>query len=407
MTEPPKRPPSPPQRQKPPLLPEENAKRDTQPLRPVQTSRRGSYVIMLLLALIALSLAFFGVAGVILYRPGLVGLESTANVAQTEISFEGTRMALGATADALGATAQFSADVAFSNESTRAALDNRQMMLEQAETQSVLDAQATQTAVAIANAQQATRAAVDFQSTQAAFQQAATQAELAYQGTQAALRQEATAVALGFATDAPSAQDILTQTPPPTLTAVPLFRDGFESGLQTQLWDFSAPQDWTLSRNGTLVAERSGAWLLTQMNDLREYAFEVALQPLQGAQFAADYHLLLNVNAAPQSPNGLAVRISYDGSRVTAVGLHLFSLADLYSGDGLLNRPLTAVQAQQVNLPPDTTIRARAELRGQRLIVVVNERLALDVALEMQPQPGAVGLQVPRGAGITRVTLLP
>ena len=406
MTERPKRPPPPPQRQKPPLLPEQNTKRDTQPVRPV-TSKRGSFVIILLLALIALSLAFFGVAGVILYRPGLVGLETRANVAQTRISFEGTRMALGATADSLGATALFSADMAFNNESTRAALDNRQMMIEQAETQSVLDAQATQTAVAIANAQQATRAAVDFQSTQVAFEQAATQAELAYQGTQAALRQQATAVALGFATNAPSAQDILTQTPPPTLTAVPLFRDGFESGLQTQLWNFSSPQDWTLGDQGVLIAERSGAWMLTQVNNLRDYAFEVELQPLQGAQFAADYHLLLNVQSGPQSPNGLAVRLSYNGSRVTAVGLHVFSLADLSSGDGLLNRQLTTVQSQQVNLAPDATIRVRAELRGQHLVVVVNEQLGLDVTLNAQPLPGAVGLQVPRGAGIKRVTLLP
>lgn len=390
---------------KPPLLPEEDSARKTQPT-PALHSRRG-YVISLLLALILLSIAFFSTAIIILNKPGLVGLEARADIALTETSFEGTRTALQSTANALGATAQFNAGQVFSIDSTRAALNNRQSMLEQAETQSVLDTQATQTAIAIANAQQATSAALDFQATQAAFDVAATQVELAYQGTQAALNRDATAAALGFATDAPSGQDILTQTPPPTITAQPLFTDGFDAGLSGSLWEFSAVQDWSLSDEGALVADRSGAWLLTQLEDLDNYIFEVELLPLQGASLAADYHLLLNVQAEPQAPNGIALRLSYDGERVTAAGLHYFALEDLFNDDGLLNRPLTTIQSQQVNLPADEHIRAKVELREGRIVAIINEELVLDVTLDEVPSPGSVGLQVPQGAGIVRVALLP
>jgi hypothetical protein len=291
------------------------------------------------------------------------------------------------------------------NEATAAALDNRQLQLERAATQAALDGQATQTTVAFANVQQATAAALDFQVTQAAFDRIATQVELEYQGTRAALSRDATAAALGFATQPPG--DILTQTPPSTFTPVPLFTDGFARGVDAALWEVSAPADWSLSTDGVLTARHSGAWMLTQLHDLRNYAVEVDLQPLQGLGLIADYYLLLNVQDDPLAPGALALRLSYDGERLTAAGLYHFTRREMTEAAGLINRALPAVESVQINIPPDERLNIRAEHRDSRVMVIVNGFLLLDLTLDTPPQAGAVGLQVPVGTRVERVRLLP
>lgn len=369
------------------------------------------------LGLIILAGGFFGGAALILYRPDLLDLEARGNIAQTQAVFEQTAIALEGTADAvqtaadglnvtannLELTAQFNSGQSFDNDSTQVALDNAAIQLEQASTQAALDVQATETSVAIANAQQATEAAVAFQNTQVAFDRAATQAELAYQGTQAALNRDATAVALGFATEAAPAEDILPSLPPPTITAQPLFTDGFESGLNDTRWTFSAVQDWTITADATLQSERSSAWLLTQNNDFTAYTMEVELIPLTGPNLAADYHLLLNVQGINDAgPDGVALRISYDGDRVTAVGLHNVELEEIYLENGLLNRPLPALISQQVNAPATATILVTVEVNAGQVRVWIDRNNLIDTPLELPPS-GALGVQVPVGAAISRV----
>ena len=398
---------------KPPLLPEQPRARDTQPtrrVRPLVTYRRGSWII-LWLALIILSISFFGSAWLVLNRPDLLELERQADIQQTQAVFDRTAIALDATAQAvqvaangLELTAQFNASQSFDNDSTRVALDNAAFQLEQAGTQAALDAQATQTTVAIVNAQGATQAAVDFQNTQVAFDRAATQVELAYQGTQAALNRDATAAALGFATEAPPAQDVLPSLPPPTLTAQPLFTDGFDAGLDNTRWDVSAIEDWTLTADGALQSERSGGWLLTQQADFSTYSLNVELLPRTGAGLGADYHILLNAGSNPDGPDGVAVRVSYDGTRVTAVGLHPFSLEQVYLENGLLNRPLAAITSQQVEIPAAETIALTIDVNQGQIQVWVDRINVIDTALEAQP-PGSIGVQVPVGAAIAGIAL--
>ena len=407
-------------RRRPPTgLPEESSKQDTQPVKP---QRRRRFGCLLWLALVLLSIGFVSTVGLLLYRPDVVGLAAEEDLSGTGIVFDSTADSLRSTAQALGSmseslqqtrialeiTAQYNVSRDFDFDSTRVALDNRQFAVQQTGTQAVRDLQATETTVAIVNAQQGTQAVLDFRNTQTAFDRAATQAELSYQGTQAALNQEATAAVLGFATEAPPAEDVLTQTPPPTLTQQPLFTDGFGGGLNETRWSFSAVEDWSLQGEaGRLVAQRNAAWLLSQRNDLSGYVLETTLLPVTGVGVAADYHLLLNVHGTEQTPNGYAIRLRYDGTRVTTVGLYLFSLDDLFTGEGLLNRPLSALQSTQLELAPAQQINVRAEVRDNQIVAVVNERLALNILLDNVPIPGAVGVQIPTGAAIDRIVVRP
>lgn len=385
----------------------------TQETRRVIRRRRGCMWMMGLLILL-LSVGFAGISTVVLFRPDVVGLALNGDVTATAVSLGRTAQALEATQDTLITRAAniASTDAAFvarsfDQESTQAALENYESLLYRLATQDARDAIATQTTVAIANAQQATQAALEFEATQAAFDRIATQVELEYQGTQAALNREATAAVLGFSTRAPAGQDIQTQTVEPTITAQPLFTDGFQGGLQAGLWQFGASADWTLAGDDTLAASRNGSWLLTRNNNLRDYTLNVSLSPLVGTGFAADYFILLNIQPEMDANGGLAVRLSYDGERLTAVGLYRIRRADILDDLGLFDSisGMAALQAVQTSIAPDPMLDVRVSVNEGRVTVTTNGVLSLDVPLDSAPLPGAVGLQVPEGARLREVTL--
>ena len=377
---------------------DESYKADTQESEVIPRQRRRCLWLWMIVLLLTAILA----AGVmiVLYEPEIFGMGLTGDLTATAQSFRRTE-------DALNSTAQFYAGLEIANVSTIAALDNRQRQLEQSETQAALDFHATRTAVAIANAQQATRAALDFEGTQSAFDRAATQVELDYRGTQAAINRNATTIALGFATEAPSANDVLSQTPPPTLTGVPLFDDGFNAGVSASLWQFGSVEDWSLSDEGFLTARRSGAWLLARARTLEGYALDVEIRPLTGPGLAADYYILLNVQDSPDTPGGIALRLSYDDDRLIAAGLFRFTHSQVFDDVGLLDAGLEAIRAVQVNIPPAEILNIRVEWRDRRLMAVVNWNLALDITLVETAPSGAVGIQVPVGTQIRRIALYP
>ncbi|GAB4516139.1 MAG: hypothetical protein OHK0046_20900 [Anaerolineae bacterium] len=385
----------------PSLLPDE-----TQETRRAPGRRAGAGLAMwLVLLLLTFTLASLTI--ILLYRPDVIGLALAEDVESTRAALQQQGEANAATSAALAQTAEYFMGESFNQESTRAALDNREAVLQQEATQSALDIIATETNIALSNAQQATEAAIDFENTQVAFDRLATQAELAYQGTQAALNREATAAVLGFATRAPSGEDLLSQTPPPTLTAAPLFEDTFAEGVISAVWQVDSVADWSLNTVGLLQALRTGAYLLTQLNSLQDYRFEVSLIPVQGANAAADYYLLLNVPSDASAAGGLALRLSYNGDRLTAAGLYRLTRAQITQDMGLYMHNLDAIQAVQVNAGSVTELAVRAEVRDGRVVVVVNDALLLDVMLDSVPPAGAVGLQVPAGTQLQRVNLTP
>lgn len=383
--------------QRPPLVPAD---------RPAQAAdrrqRRGALAMLAATAAL-LSVTLIGGVATLIYRPDAVGLAAQEDSRATEAAFAATRESLETQAGGLALTVDANAAQALANASTAEALESQQAQVAAEGTQAALDAQATQTRIAANNAQQATNAALAFEGTRAAFDRMATQVELEYQGTQAALNREATAVALGFATLAPSGQDILSQTPPPTLTAIPLFTDGSAATLSGAVWDYQQVDDWMLDPAGRLVARRSGAWLLTR-DSFQDYALTARLRPVAGPGLAADYYVLLGI---PADGPGLALRLSYSGERLTAAGLYRVTRAQVLNVVDLFAGQLSAVQAIQVDDAPADQLSVRVDRRGGRVMVVVNERLLLDVTLDDTPAPGALGLQVPVGTQIEHIGLLP
>ena len=368
------------QKRKPPLLPEESNNRKTQPI--PKTRRRFSWMLWLMILLLAVTLG--GVTTIILYEPELFGMGLTGDLTVTHA-------ALSNRVQDVELSAQAISQLEFEVHSTQAALDNRQLLIDQRETQSALDIQATQTGVAIANAQQATRAALDFQGTQIAFNRQATQVELDYQGTQAALSRDATAVALGFATEAPNAQ--LTATPSPTYTAVPFFTDGFAQGIDGGLWRFGDAADWRVT-DGELLALRTGSWLLTQVNDLSDYTLQVDLTTLTSP---ADYFIILN------SIEGLAIRLTHNGERLTGAGLYRFTLDQLLNESGLIGRTITPLQASQVTIDPSVDLNIQVMLNGRNVTAIVNGSTVIEATLAGDPLSGAAGVQLPVNARLRRI----
>lgn len=394
----------PPKPKRPPLiLPEQSppgSQDDTQPRKKkrvyVINRRRRGFIVAMWMTLMLLAFTLATVTTVVVNRPEVIGLAQEIDLTRTASVIDRTAIALDTTAESLRGQG-------FANDSTAAALDNRQAVLVQQETQSSRDISATGTAIAFDNARQATSAALDFRATQSAFEAQATRVELDYRGTQAALAQEATTVALGFATNAPSAPNPLSLTPSATLTQRPLLEDGFASGVNGGLWRLGDAADWALD-GGTLTARRSGAWLLTQLTSLTEYTFELTILPLAGAEFAADYFVLVNV---PAGSPGVALRLSYNGSRLNAAGLYAFTVPQLLDADGLLNERLDTIQAVQVDVSASESLAVRVEVRDDRLIAVTNGAIILDVVLDAPLLPGSVGLQLPENAGIERAVLSP
>lgn len=369
------------QKRKPPLLPEESSSRKTRPIIP---PKRRRFTWMLWLMILLLSITLGGLTTVILYEPELLGMGLTGDLTVTHAALDGRVQDVELSAQAIS-------QLEFEVQSTQAALDNRQTLLDQRETQSALDIQATQTTVAIANAQQATRAALDFQGTQIAFNRQATQVELDYQGTQAALSRDATAVALGFATQAPNAQ--FTASPTPTLTAEPFFSEGFAQGVEGGLWQFGDAADWRVD-DGELVAQRTGAWMLTQVNDLADYTLQVDLTTLT---IPADYFIIVN------SIDGLAIRLTHNGERLTGAGLYRFTLDQLLNDSGLIGRTISPLQATQVNIGAGTDLSVQVTVSGRELIATVNGETVIDATLSSDPLSGAAGVQLPVDARLRRI----
>lgn len=398
---------------------------DTRPNRGASERENGLPCALWLLVLMLL-LVIASLAGIILYRPEVVGLGAITDLTQTQVGFVGTTESLAGTARALEGGAATNAQAAFENETTRAAnaitqtaLADRQQAFDQQATQSALDQQATQTAVFAANAQQTTANAIAYQQTQAAYDQTqaavnvtgtqaalqATQSAFQFQGTQAAINQNATAVALGFATPTPAPVDFLSETPAPP----PLLDERFAEGFREGTWTYSAVADWRFAEaDGALTAAGVTNWLMTQQADFQNYTFDVDLTVLQGAGLISFNYLLLNIPAEPNAPGGLALELAYDGTRLTAVGLYRVTRAQLLEQEFLSARALDAVQAVQVvDGPLATETAVRVEVRAGRIAAAVGGQVIFDLTLDAALTPGAVGIYVPVGSQVRRLTVRP
>lgn len=363
--------------------------------------RRGASVAMWV-TLVLLSLTLVTVTGIILYRPTILGVEAGDDLTATAVEISRTESALDVTAVYLNTFVDAIQMTGEALDERSSSLLQRGAELDQRETQSALNAIATQTAVAAANAQRATQAALEFENTQTAFDRMATQVELDYQGTQAALNRDATAVALGFATNAAPAEDVLTQTPTPTQNAIPLFDEGSSLGSTAAIWRFSDAVDWDLGSGGALVAQRTGAWLLTESTVFTDY--ELTLTLAQTANIATEFFVLLNI---PENGDGFALRLSHNGTRITAAGLFAANLDQITGENGLFGMNLTAIRAVQVGQETGPELNLTISTRNGRVQVQEGGTVVLDISLDTPPPAGAVGVQIAAGSEVRLVTLLP
>lgn len=366
---------------KPPLLPQETPPRRTwfRLWRPVMSV----FGLLSMMAAIAL---------LVMVQSGVIGITTPINATQTAAAF-------GATVDAINQTAIAQGDREFDIENTSAALDAQSLLIDQRETQSAQNFSATETRAAVVNAQQATAAALDFQGTQIAFAQEATRVELNYRGTQAALNQNATAAALGFATQAqPAPEDAV--SPTPTDDRRPLFAENFTEGISGATWRPDMPDAWLMA-DGAIIARRDGAWLLTQISTLTDYTLDIDMRPTPDT--GADYFIAVNVPVATAG-DGLVLRLTYNGTRITAAGLYEVDAASWLVGNSGLGRAIIAVQLP--DSPPVATFPLVVTVRGTTFTATLGDDFTLLEATLDAPLPaGAVGVRVPQGTTLSRVVV--
>lgn len=380
------------QRAKPTQPMQTPSNRQSAPPRRIKRQRRRASASMTILALI-LAVTLIGVTTVILYDPDLIGLAEKEDLALTEISFMNTASALVLTSDSLNATGVSNAQRALDIDSTMSSFNI-------ANTQSARDTQATQTSVANSNAQQATQSAIEFQATQAEFERAATQSELNYQSTQAFLNQNATAVALGFAT-APANNSGNSNSAQTTLATPPPFSEGFTQELDSGLWTLSAPTDWRLADRGDMIAQRNGAWLLTQRTDLRDYALDITFQPPVVAE--SYQHILLNMSEAG---GGITLELYFVGNRLSAVSIYQINYAQINASQFLTAQERTLIQGVVTDTPIGETVNVQVDVRNGRFGIFIDERAIMDIILDVPLSTGAVGVYVTQNSRVEHVAIL-
>lgn len=335
-------------------------------------------------------------------------------VVQATLEFEAAVLAVDATnaANNLAATERANAaqatGAAVSAASTQAALNGTAIALDQrlqqvvfSETQSALDAVATQTQVSVANAQQATQSADSFALTGTAFAEQATRVEQDFQGTEAALNRDATAVALAFATDAPGS-DTDSNEPQATQDAFPFRQDGGAVAASGDLWRLDDIGAWGIAPSGGLLARQSASYLLSQADDLRAFSLEATINPGD----SGDVFVMLALPPDETLP-GIAARVRRVDGGAWTITLIRFDRATLLSDQGITGNGAGVLATSGVAIPLDTdgTLDIAISYVTGRLIVQLEGVLMLDTTVDPTPAPGAAGVQVAGNMEISRITL--
>ncbi len=361
------------------------------PTPPPKRKRGFRWMMWLLLAMLTLGLGT-GTA-VLVARPDVYGLEFRGNLTLTAGAFANT-------ASALDMTARANAQTARDNLATATLLAGQAGDVMAQQTGIAQDQFNTQTAVAIANMQQATQAAIHFQNTQTAANQQATQVALDFAMTQAAINQQATQNALAFSTQIASIPTPITPTITPIPTNTPSLQDGFIGGVDASQWRFASVADWGFHSGGGLIANRDGAWLITQQSDYSQYRFDALIQPVG----AGEYWFILNIGA---NGDNLAVRFAYDGAQITGVSIVTFVIDDFLSPTGLLARNLPQVISLPLTIAKTRqNIAFSLAVNPQTITIMVDAATALTYTLDVPISPGAVGIQLPNRTILETILVL-
>lgn len=388
---------------------------DTRPSAPFRsplrnlTSLWGCLFVFLLIAFGA----SLGLAGAVFVGPSLLGYDRTATAlldeaqrlaaTDAELSVQAGNLRATGTQQALGRVA------------TDSALNNLAALVGQTATQSVQNVQATRTADAARDAAQRTQIALDYQATQNQLSRNATQVELDFRQTQAALPAgvalTATPGSFGAQAAPPPTATSLPPTTAPTLTLPPsvipppsdtpsptvqpfAINADFSGGIPASGWQVSAADDWAQNQ-----AARDGAWVLSERSVRVPATFEVTYRP--AAALSKSYALLFAVDES----GGLALIVDTDSLDIASIGLYAFERAQL-DDEPFEPQDLTPVRVRDFQRSVEGQARLTLSVTQTQVFVVLDGVSVLSASLPLERQVGAVGVQFPQDARLSRVVVI-
>ena len=326
--------------------------------------------------LVALVLIVSVIALFFVFAPDIVnsmwGIDSTLSALQFQ-------------SDSLQLTAQYQNEYMLNLQETQAFLNNNESLLDQTATQNAVNIVATQTAQANLSIQESTQAAFSYSQTQAALNQLA---------TQNALDATATSQAIGNGGVGNTSSAMPTQFPAFNQDG---FGDAFNNGLQNTLWNFQVG-DWG-GGTGSLVANRTGAWLTSLPTNFVSYQLDIDLTPRNDG---GDYFILLNVQ--DPSTSSIALKISADDSRFGLVTLYRVNISQVTQGEGLFAVPSGVIETHNIQVSR-TNLHVRAVVTGSQITILLNDQQVMTTVLETPIIAGGIGVQFPQGASLNQVTV--
>jgi hypothetical protein len=366
------------------------------------------------LAVIMLSLGvLIGLLATIYAAPTLFNIDATETViAEREAFLAATDIELDQREDTLDNRAT---RASIAQQSTRTALDNAAFLIGQTATQAQRQQNATGTATVAQGNQRRTQIALDFTATQAAFDQQATRITLDHQNTQAAIDASNSDAGIDAQSVAvtPTAIVTRTQSTTPTRTRIPTGvllppsdtpspvttsidrRFGRWQGTAAQL-RFYADADWQTSTDPTGIrATRAGAWLLLESDAITQ--MDVTIAP--AVVIDSEYYVLFGIDTT----GGYALQITAEGLSARTVTLYrVTNTTDL--AYRLTTAQLERLDQAEIDQLLSSETHIAWAVDNGILSVLLNDSVILQTDVADRLYTGQIGVQLPQGAVLQRLT---
>lgn len=363
------------------------------------------------LAVIMLSLGvLIGLLATIYAAPTLFNIDATETViAEREAFLAATDIELDQREDTLDNRAT---RASIAQQSTRAALDNAAFLIGQTATQAQRQQNATGTATVAQGNQRRTQIALDFTATQAAFDQQATRIDLDRQNTQSAIGPnnsdagiDAQSLAVTVSATASATRTSIptgvllppSDTPSPVTTTIDRRFDRWQ-GTATQL-RFYADADWQTSTDPTGIrATRDGAWLLLESDAITQ--MDVTIAP--AVVIDSEYYVLFGIDTT----GGYAIQITAAGLSARTVTLYrVTNTTDL--AYRLTTARLERLDQAEIDQLLSSETRIAWAVDNGVLNVLLNDSVILQTDVADRSYTGQIGVQLPQGAVLQRLTARP
>jgi hypothetical protein len=318
-------------------------------------------------------------AGIMLGLGFIVGIALTVTFSPQIFEFRRTEAALNQRETIIDSTEAALAQRAEAAQATQIAMGNDIRLLNQTATQSHYNIEATLTISAVESARRQTQIALDWEATQAQLARNATLADIDFRNTQAAF---------GLP---------IASTEAASVSVSSVLSYDFSQGILSNIWRSSAGDHWALVDNG-IVAQRNGAWILSNIPYGGNYRVEVMFDPV--LQVESDYFLLLGVSTS----EGIALHIQAENLTTKALGFYRFD-------SRLLNEnSLDIAQMQMLETVPYSELlqsqsRVSVIINGENIALSINDKPAVSATIPQLNQTGVIGVQMPRNTILRRISV--